>query len=169
MSKIGIFFASAMGNTETAAMDIKNEFNSDDVDIIHVTDADKSTVEKYDYLIIGGSTWGAGEVQDDMDDFFDVLEKVDMKGKKVALFGLGDQEAYPYAFANSLGELYDKMKELGADIKGGGWATTGYKFNSSKAERDGKFVGLVLDVDVQPDKTAGRIKKWVQQLKKVFK
>ena len=169
MSKTGIFFASAMGNTETAAMDIKNEFGSDDVDIIHVTDAEKSTVERYDYLIIGGSTWGAGEVQDDMDDFFDVLDEVDLKGKKVALFGLGDQEAYPFAFANSLGELYDKMVEKGAKIVGGGWPTEGYKFDSSKAVRDGKFVGLVLDVDVQPEKTGERIKKWVKTLKKEFK
>ncbi|HKK10540.1 MAG TPA: flavodoxin [Bacteroidales bacterium] len=169
MSKIGIFFASAMGNTETAAMDIKNEFGDDKADVVHVTDADTSVVEKYDYLVIGGSTWGAGEVQDDMDDFFDEIDKAKLKGKKVALFGLGDQEAYPFAFADSLGKLYDHMNELDVEIVGAGWPTDGYQFDSSKAERDGKFVGLVLDVDVQPDKTAGRIKKWVTQLKKEFK
>lgn len=169
MSKIGIFFASAMGNTETAAMDIMNEFGEDKADVIHVTDADKSTVEKYDYLVIGGSTWGAGEVQDDMDDFFEELDKANLKGKKVALFGLGDQEAYPFAFADSLGKLYDHMNELDAEIVGTGWPTKDYHYDSSKAERDGKFVGLVLDVDVQPEKSAERIKKWVTQLKKAFK
>ncbi len=169
MSRIGIFFASAMGNTETAAMDIMNEFGDDKADVIHVTDADKSTVEKYDFLVIGGSTWGAGEVQDDMDDFFEELDKANLKGKKVALFGLGDQEAYPFAFADSLGKLYDHMKELDAEIVGTGWPTKDYHYDSSKAERDGKFVGLVLDVDVQPDKSAERIKKWVTQLKKEFK
>jgi len=169
MSKIGIFYASAMGNTEAAAMDIQEEIGKDNADVIHVTDAEKSTVEKYDYLIIGGSTWGTGEIQDDMDDFFDVLDEVNLKGKKVAIFGLGDQEAYPFAFVNSLGDLYDKIKEKGAKIVGGNWSTDGYNYESSKAERDGKFVGLVLDVDVQPDKSAERIKKWVQQLKKEFK
>lgn len=169
MSKIGIFFASAMGNTEAAALDIQNEIGSEDVDVVHVTDADKKTVEKYDHLIIGGSTWGAGEVQDDMEDFFGVLDKAKLKGKKVALFGLGDQEAYPFAFADSLGELYDHMKELDVEIIGTGWSTKGYKYDKSKAERDGKFVGLVLDVDIQPDKTQERIKKWVGQLKKELK
>lgn len=169
MSKTGIFFASAMGNTETAAMDIMNEFGEDKADVIHVTDADKSTVEKYDYLIIGGSTWGAGEVQDDMDDFFEELDKTKLKDKKVALFGLGDQEAYPFAFADSLGKLYDHMKELDVEIVGTKWPAKDYHFENSKAERDGKFVGLVLDVDVQPEKSAERIKKWVTQLKKEFK
>jgi len=168
MSKIGVFYASAMGNTEAVAMDVQTEFGEDQADVIHVADADKKTISAYDYLIIGGSTWGAGEIQDDMEDFFKLLDEVDLQDKKVALFGLGDQVAYPYAFADSLGDLYDKMVGKKATIVGS-WPTKGYEYKSSKAERDGKFVGLVMDVDNQPEKTEERVKKWVQQLKKEFK
>lgn len=168
MSKIGIFYASAMGNTEAVALDLQSEFGEDQADVIHVADADKKTISAYDYLIIGGSTWGAGEIQDDMEDFFQLLDEVDLQNKKVALFGLGDQVAYPYAFADSLGDLYDKMVGKKANIVGS-WPTKGYEYKSSKAERDGKFVGLVMDVDNQPEKTDERVKKWVEQLKKEFK
>jgi len=168
MSKIGIFYASAMGNTEAVALDIQSAFGEDQADVIHVADADKDIVGSYDYLVIGGSTWGAGEIQDDMDDFFQILDDVNLESKKVALFGLGDQVAYPHAFADSLGDLYDKMVGKKAKIVGQ-WPTKGYEYKSSKAERDGKFVGLVMDVDNQPDKTEERVKKWADQLKKEFK
>ncbi|MCF8232587.1 MAG: flavodoxin [Bacteroidales bacterium] len=168
MSKIGIFYASAMGNTEAVALDLQQQFGQEQADVIHVADADKDMISAYDYLIIGGSTWGAGEIQDDMADFFKELDEVNLTNKKVALFGLGDQVAYPFAFADSLGDLYDKMVSKKATVVGG-WPIEGYEFKSSKAERNGQFVGLVMDIDNQPEKNNERIKAWVKQLKKEFK
>lgn len=169
MKKVGIFFASAMGNTETAAIDIQNTFGHEQADVIPVTDADVSTINQYENLIIGGSTWGAGEVQDDMEDFFEILAQADLKEKKIALFGLGDQEAYPFAFADSLGKLYDKIASFSQNIVGGKQSPEGYKFDSSKALQENGFVGLVLDVDTQPELTEERINKWVEELKETFK
>ncbi|BDA73963.1 hypothetical protein CAL7716_081290 [Calothrix sp. PCC 7716] len=37
-----------------------------------------------------------GELQDDWDNFFDELDNIDFSGKKVAYFGVGDQNDYPY-------------------------------------------------------------------------
>lgn len=167
MSKIGIFYASAMGNTEAVALDMQQEFGMDTADVIHVADADKDMVSAYTYLVIGGSTWGTGEIQDDMADFMDMLDEVKLENKKVALYGLGDQVAYPAAFADSLGDLYDKMVGKKARIVGE-WPLEGYEFKASRAERNGKFVGLVLDVDNQPDKTHDRISQWVGQLREAF-
>lgn len=45
---------------------------------------------KADLLILGSSTWGCGELQDDWQSALPMLEAADLSGRKVALFGLGD-------------------------------------------------------------------------------
>jgi flavodoxin I len=50
----------------------------------------------------------------------------------------------------------------------GYWSTDGYDFSDSKALRNGKFCGLALDDDNQPDLTDKRIQQWVGQLKTEF-
>jgi flavodoxin I len=45
----------------------------------------------------------------------------------------------------------------------------GYTFESSRAQRGNEFVGLPLDQENQARMTAGRVKNWVEQLKKEFK
>jgi len=44
-------------------------------------------------------------------------------------------------------------------------STDGYDHSSSKAERDGKFVGLLCDEDNQSELSEGRANDWVAQLK----
>lgn len=44
-------------------------------------------------------------------------------------------------------------------------STDGYEHDESKAEHDGKFVGLMCDKDNQYDESEDRAKKWVEQLK----
>ena len=43
--------------------------------------------------------------------------------------------------------------------------TDGYDFLSSTAQVDGRFVGLILDDNNQPDLTDERIDAWCMQLK----
>lgn len=43
--------------------------------------------------------------------------------------------------------------------------TEGYNHVESKAERDGKFIGLMFDEDNQYDLSKERAKNWVAQLK----
>ena len=47
----------------------------------------------------------------------------------------------------------------------GATSTDGYDHTDSKAERDGKFVGLLCDEDNQYDMSEGRAQAWVEQLK----
>ena len=117
----------------------------------------------YRSLILGISTWGLGELQDDWIAVLPVLEDLDLKGKKVALFGLGDQESYPDTFADALGMLYDILNPKEC-VFTGEWSTEGYHFEASKALRGDDFVGLVLDVENQDDLTELRMDKWLIKL-----
>ena len=51
----------------------------------------------------------------------------------------------------------------------GGTSTEGYTFESSRALRDGQFVGLVIDQENQARLTKSRIKDWVTDIRKVMK
>jgi flavodoxin I len=105
-------------------------------------------------------------MQDDWEDFSGILSKVNLKGKKVALFGLGDQDTYPDSFADGVGVLYDKIKDKTTVV--GKWPKAGYLFHESEAFRSNTFVGLILDQENQADKTVERLQKWVEILKKEF-
>ena len=118
-------------------------------------------LQPYELLIFGVPTWGIGKLQDDWMDFITTLEKLDLKGKKVAMFGLGDQESYPDSFADAMGKLYDSLLKTGCEITGC-WPTRGYTFTDSAALREGSFVGLVLDEENQPGLTDQRIEEWLR-------
>jgi flavodoxin I len=93
--------------------------------------------------------------------------KANLKGKKIALFGLGDQDTYPDSFADGVGVLYQKIKDKAEII--GKWPKSGYVFNESEAFRENGFIGLIIDQENQSDKTNERLEKWVEALKKEFK
>lgn len=44
----------------------------------------------YDGIILGFYMWGDGELLFEVEDFYDDLENIDLVGKKVVVFGLGD-------------------------------------------------------------------------------
>ena len=89
MEKIGLFYGSSTGNTKDAAEIIKKEFGDDIGDIYDICGKNNEDLQKYNNLILGISTWGEGELQDDWDDFLPKLENIDFSGKKIALYGLG--------------------------------------------------------------------------------
>merc|ERR1712085_211092 len=109
----------------------------------------------HDSLIVGAPTWNTGADEQrsgtSWDDWlYDNLPNVDVSGKKVAIFGVG--------------ELYDLFTAAGATVYGM-TSTDGYEHAESKAEVDGKFVGLMCDEDNQYDMSEDRTKAWVAQLK----
>lgn len=161
---IGIFFGSSMGNAEEVAGKIANSLGLD-CEVINIAGADATKVNSYDKLICGSSTWGSGDLQDDWENFdFDALE---VSGKTVALFGVGDGEGYSDTFCSALGKLYDNFKAKGANIVGA-TSTDGYTFDDSEALRDGKFVGLAIDNDNQGDLTDERVNAWCNAIKANF-
>ena len=120
-------------------------------------------VENNQNLILGTSTWGAGELQDDWYDGLRVLQEADLAGKTIALFGCGDCESYSDTFVGGIGELYNGIKESGAHFVGA-VSTDGYTFDDSEAVVDGKFVGLPLDDVNEDDKTDAHINAWVAEI-----
>jgi flavodoxin I len=168
MAKIGLFYGTQTGNTQTAAETIQKEFGGDSVVELHdVANADTDDFAEYDCLIIGCPTWNIGELQSDWEGLYEELDSVDFAGKKVAYFGPGDQVGYADNFQDAMGILEEKISELGGTTVGY-WPTEGYDFSESKAVKDGKFVGLALDDDNQSELTDTRIKQWVAQLKLAF-
>ena len=167
MKKIGLFYGTTTGRTRKVAELIQKEFGSKSCEIFNIKDTLAADILKFDNLIFGTSAWGIGDMQDDWEMFIENLTELDLSAKRIALFGLGDQSEYPGSFADGLGTLYCRTPNKENIV--GSWPTKGYKYYFSSAEKDGKFVGLVLDEDSQPELTNGRVKAWVAQLKKELK
>lgn len=165
MKPVGIFYGSTGGSTKSVAEKIKKALGKE-AHLHDISESDIETIQNYDNLVFGTSAWGIGDMQDDWEDFIDNLNEVNFEGKKLAIFGLGDQEEYPESFVDGLGTLYCRLPDKSVVV--GEWPKDGYDFYFSLAEKDGKFVGLVVDEHHQADKSEGRIKKWTDQLKKVF-
>jgi len=164
---VGIFYGSSGGVTKGVAEMIKDELGVE-ADLIDIADAEVDDFEKYNKIILGTSTWGEGDLQDDWDEFFDDFTNVDLTGKTVAFFGVGDQEGYPDNFLDGMGILYEQAVKNGANVVGNGWPTDGYEFDESRAVVDGAFVGLAIDEDNQEELTPERVKKWVDGIRQYF-
>jgi len=163
MKKIGLFWGSDTGNTEDVAEIIADSIGKENVDLHNIAHSSPEDILQYDYLIFGIPTWGIGELQSDWDDFFPKLSTMNFSGKKVALFGLGDQETYSSYFLDAMGMLYEALIQKGAHIFGH-WPTEGYEFDESKAIVDNQFVGLAIDQDNQHELTSSRVETWVEKL-----
>ena len=162
MKKTVIIYGTSTGTCEDLAARIGAKLGVDNV--INVTDLDDSVIANNDNLILGTSTWGAGEVQDDWYDGLKVIKNADLSGKTVALFACGDSESYSDTFVGGMLEIYNAVKQAGANVIGA-VATDGYTFDDSESVVDGKFVGLALDEVNEDSKTDERIDDWVAEIK----
>ena len=164
MTDIGIFYGTNQGNTRRVAERVRLALGEPPADLIDAADAHPSDLERFGALVLGTSTWGVGELVDAWEAFVPLLDEVDLTGKRVALFGLGDQATHAESFADALGVLHDAVAARGADIVGA-WPAEGYDFVDSMALRDGRFVGLVIDETSQPELTGSRIDRWVERIR----
>lgn len=163
MKKNGIFYGSTTGATEKVAFEIAEKLGIDKADVHNVAETRPSVVGQYTNLICGTSTWGDGQEQEDWYDFLDGLEMVDLRGKRIALFGLGD-ETMGDTFCNGVGELHRRLADTGAEFIGT-YPANVYHFDHSDAvDPDGNPYGLLLDQVNHPDLTDGRIDGWLLTL-----
>ena len=157
-----IFFASSTGNSEEIANKISAALN--DIQVFDLAGTKIEKINEYDKLILGSSTWGDGELNDDWEDAWSDFCKLDLSNKTIALFGLGDQESYSDEFCSAMGIIYEQIAKSGAKIIGF-TSVDGYYHDSSKAQIDDKFVGLAIDEDNQSDLTDERINKWTNEIR----
>lgn len=162
---IGLFYGSTNGNTQEAAEKITVNLGAELYDVGKLKDGE--VFKKYDCLIFGTSTWYDGELQDDWDSYLKELKKSDLSGKKIALFGLGDQEGYGSDFVSGMRILYDAIIMQGGTVIGA-WEDSGYSYEDSAAVIDGKFIGLALDEDNQSELSDERITRWCAQIKETL-
>lgn len=142
MAKVGIFYSTSTGNTETIAGYISEAIGSD---IIDIGDAKEAEIAGCDSLIVGVPTWHTGADSERSGTAWDewlyqTLPNLDVIGKKVAIFGVGDQESYRDNFCDAAGELRDLFLAKGCNIYGM-TSQEGYSHTDSKAVVDGKFCG----------------------------
>lgn len=167
-SKVGIYYSSSTGNTETVGGYIAEAAGG--LDLIDIGDAKDEEILALDSIICGAPTWhtGADEQRSgtSWDEWlYDKLPSLKMEGKKVAVFGVGDSESYSDYYCDAAGELHDLFSAKGATMCGY-TSTEGYLHESSKAEiESGKFCGAMFDEDNQYELSEDRAKKWVEQLK----
>ena len=172
MSKIGLFFGPLKGSVNRVAEKVKTAVGEQNIDLISVNDATTADLEKYDLIIfgistVGKETWDSNYSNTDWSKFFPNISKVNFSGKTVAIFGLGDHITYASHFVNSMGFLAKELLTQGATIVGQ-VDPSGYEFDDSEAVIDGKFIGLPVDEDFEPELTDERVAQWVKSIKPSF-
>lgn len=162
MKKTIVIYGSSTGTCQGIAETIAAKLGVSDV--VSAGQISAAQVAEYDNILLGTSTWGAGDLQDDWYDGIEEIKKADLNGKTVAVFGCGDCASFPDTFCGAMADLHDAAQTAGATMVGKVDASD-YDYSDSAAVVDGMFVGLALDDLNESDKTEGRIDAWLEQIK----
>lgn len=142
MSEILIIYGSSTGNTAKTADMIDETLKQKGfkTKVENVSDVKTETIESYQNILFGCSTWGIDEIelQDDFIPFYENMDNLDLKDKKTAVFGCGDLE-YKY-FCGAVDLIEDKIKSMG-----------------------GKVVSFGLKIEGEPEDTISEIESWANQ------
>jgi flavodoxin I len=160
-----LFYGTQTGVSEGVAMSIQAAMPDLISEVRNIYGVKPEELEACDFLVLGGSTWGDGELTDDWADYLPKLDSINFTGKKVALFALGDQHGYSYNFVSAMKILYDKVIERGGEIIAAEVSRAGFEYDHSEAVVNDYFVGLVVDEVNEPDLTEKRIESWAKQVR----
>ncbi|KPK85471.1 MAG: flavodoxin [Bacteroides sp. SM23_62_1] len=167
MKKIGLFYSFNTKKTSKIAEQLQSSFEEAEIEPVNVEEATAEQFLSYDNIICGVPTWFDGELPNYWDEFLPELEDIDLGNKYIAIYGLGDQKGYPENFLDGVGILAEILEQQGARLVGF-TSTEGYTFESSRAVRGDKFLGLAIDFENQGSMNKERISKWIEQLKSEF-
>ena len=162
--RIKLIYGSDTGNTELVTEDLVKLLGN--VEVTTVADLTPEDWE-YDNFILGIPTWYDGELQSDWEEYFEEFKTIDFTGKKVAIFGLGDQLGYEEWFCDGIGILAKEILKNGGTVIGYTTKDESYDFETTPKSiiKDDMFYGLCIDEDNQGELTQERLKNWVEQLK----
>jgi flavodoxin I len=172
MSKIAIFYGPVGGAVNRVADKIKEAIGEDKVAMVAVKNASAADIEKYDKIIfglstVGKDTWDSSFSSNDWARFLPEIAKVDYSNKTIAIFGLGDHVTYAHGFVDHIGLLGKELMANGAVLVGQ-VDTKGYEFDESEAVVNGKFIGLPVDEDFEPELTDERVSNWIELIRADF-
>jgi len=175
MINLGIFYGSTNGDSARAAAEIQRLCEGDPAlqgwaqcDSIDIAEYELAEMLDFDLVLLGSPTWNIGQLQKDWQGVFDEFDELDLSGKTVAVFGMGDQRGYPDTFVDAIFFVADKAMERGARLIGR-CSPAGYDFTGSWALVDGEFLGLPLDEINQPELTEQRLRDWLVQLRREYR
>ena len=163
MKKIAVVYSFNSNKSAKIAAKIAESFTKVSVEQLNVESCKGNEFLLFDGYVLSVPTWFDGELPNYWDEILPALENTDFKGKKFALYGLGDQKNYPENFCDAVGILGEFLEKRGARIIGY-TSPEGYNFESSKALKDNILTGLLLDQENQSKLSDERIQKWVHQL-----
>ncbi|MDN6161523.1 MAG: flavodoxin [Atopostipes sp.] len=133
MPRVLIVYASLTGNTKAGAMILKETFEdlSIDVEVMESFHADPFDYKDYDIAIAGTYTYGMNaNLPDEIIDFYEELEDVDLTGKVYGAFGSGDK-FYVGKYCLCVDYFEEQFEETNAR-KG----SNGVKYNLDPDEED---------------------------------
>jgi len=168
MNKIGISYSFNSNKTAQTAKRIIEDMKDLPIEEVNAETLTEEQFLSYQNLILGVPTWFDGELPNYWDEFGPAIEDMNLKGKLIALFGLGDQVNYSENFLDAVGIMAELLQSRGAKIIGL-TSTEGFVFEKSCAVKGSKFLGLAIDYENQADKIDEQIKSWIRQLKDEFK
>lgn len=116
MAKAIIVYGSTTGTTEAMSQTVARTIESAGVDVVvkKASDSPPEEISNYDLIILGCSTWGDGELQDDFIAFEEKLRSQSLKDRKGVVFGPGET-MYPQ-FCKAVDILEDTLRKCGADV-----------------------------------------------------
>lgn len=167
MKKIGLFYSFNTKKTSKVAEQISENYTDADIDMVNVETVTSEQFLSYDNIICGVPTWFDGELPNYWDEFVPDIEDMDLRGKIIALYGLGDQKGYSENFLDGVGILGEIFENQGARLVGF-TSVEGYTFERSRALRGDRFMGLAIDFENQSSIIPERISKWIEQLRTEF-
>ncbi len=167
MNRTALIYSFNTKKTGKIAAQIKEGFNDPAIETVNAEEITEDLFLSYDQIIMGVSTWFDGELPNYWDEFVPALEDMDLKGKKIALYGLGDQKGYSENFLDGVGIMAEILEAQGA-ILVGFTSIEGYIFESSRALRKDQFMGLAIDYENQGSMNKERVAAWIEQLKNEF-
>lgn len=167
MNKTAIIYSFNTKKTGKIASQIKEGFNDPAIEMVNAEEITEDVFFSFDQIIMGVPTWFDGELPNYWDEFVPALEEMDLKNKKIALFGLGDQKGYAENFLDGVGIMAQVLEAQGATLIGF-TSTEGYEFESSRALRNDQFLGLAIDYENQGSMNKQRVAAWIEQLKEEF-
>lgn len=164
MSNVIVVYGSSTGATEGIARTLAESLEAASLfDVAQLTEERIAEFRDASMVLLGSSTWGFGDLQDDWHVKLPLLKDADLSGVKVGVFGTGDQVSYPDTFVDSIGIIAEAVEQAGGTLIGQ-TSTDSYTFDESRAVRDGRLLGLAIDEDNQGDMTEERIIDWVRQI-----
>ncbi|WP_417637825.1 flavodoxin [Enterococcus faecalis] len=114
MTLAKIVYASMTGNTEEIA-DIVAEAFEDlelEVEIDECTQVDAADFEEYDICVVATYTYGDGDLPDEIVDFYEDLQEIDLSGKIFGVCGSGD--TFYDDFCKSVDDFEAVFTQIGA-------------------------------------------------------